>query len=108
MWIHGRRIHYSIQGYLLRGKHPSHQREYIQALEEVGFVNVTFVDMTDSWSTFVQARYEAFLENKDSFVGIHGLDAFESLSHFFNAMNILFHGDNLGGGYEFMVPRSRI
>ena len=67
-------------------------------MEEVGFVNVSFVDMTDSWSAFVKARYEDFLEKKDSFAEIHGMDAFESLSHFFNAMNILlFQGNNLGG-----------
>mmetsp|Transcript_12827 Transcript_12827/g.19229 ORF Transcript_12827/g.19229 Transcript_12827/m.19229 type:complete len:371 (+) Transcript_12827:140-1252(+) len=73
------------------------REEYIQALEEVGFVNVTFVDMTGSWSAYVKARYEDFLEKKDSFVEIHGMDGFESLSHFFNAMNTLFHGNNLGG-----------
>ena len=56
-WIYGRRIHYSIQGYLLRRKHPSYQRRiYTGIMEEVGFVNVTFVDMTDSWSAFVNAR----------------------------------------------------
>ena len=66
-------------------------------MEEVGFVNVTFVDMTDSWSAFVKARYEDFLEKKDSFAEIHGMDAFESVSNFFNAINILFRGNNLGG-----------
>ena len=61
-------------------------------MEEVGFVNVSFVDMTDSWSAFVKARYEDFLEKKVSFAEIHGMDAFESLSHFFYAMR-----NNLGG-----------
>jgi len=53
--------------------------------------------VNDSWSAFVKARYGEILEKKDSFVEIHGMDGFESLSHFFNAMNTLFHGNNLGG-----------
>jgi len=53
--------------------------------------------VTDSWSAFAKARYEEILDKKDSFVEIHGIDAFESSSHFFNAMNILFQENNLGG-----------
>ena len=82
---------------VLRKKNPPFYPDIFTAKEEVGFVDKTFVDMTDSWSAFVKARYEDFLEKKDSFAEIHGMDAFESLSHFFNAMNILFQEDNLCG-----------
>ena len=76
---------------VLRKKNPPFYPDIFTAKEEVGFVDKTFVDMTDSWVHLWK------LYKKDSFVEIRGMDAFESVSHFFNAMNTLFQGNNLGG-----------
>ena len=74
---------------VLRKKNPPFYPDIFTAKEEVGFVDKSFVDMTDSRSAFVKARDVEFLEKKESFVEIHCMDAFESLSHFFNAMNTI-------------------
>lgn len=75
-----------------------HSKEgYIRALEEAGFENVTFVDMTEEWSSFVNDRKRRFIEGKDAYVGRHCLNAYQSLLYFYDAMTTLFGGPGLGG-----------
>ena len=73
------------------------REEYIASLEEAGFTDITFVDKTDDWTAFVSDRKEGFVAAKDRFVSIHGIEAYTSLLHFYNAMYTLFGGSSLGG-----------
>jgi len=71
--------------------------EYIASLEEAGFTNITFVDKTEDWTSFVSDRKKTFVAAKDRFVNIHGIETYRSLLHFYNAMDTLFEGSSLGG-----------
>lgn len=73
------------------------REEYIESLENAGFTSIAFVDKTEDWAKFVSGRFKNFIAKKDRFVEIHGVEAYESLYHFYNAMNTMFEGQSLGG-----------
>ena len=75
---------------------PSRE-QYISQLEMVGFHNVQFIDMTSHWTHYVTTRLDQFVAAKESFVAIHGEDAYCGLLHFYTAVATLFNGGNLGG-----------
>lgn len=70
---------------------------YIKSLEEAGFENITFVDMTKLWTEFVNLRKATFISGKERYTRVHGLQAYESLLIFYGAMTTLFDAGNLGG-----------
>ena len=75
---------------------PSRE-QYISQLEMFGFHDVQFIDMTSQWTSYVTTRLDQFVVAKESFVTIHGEDAYSGLLHFYNAVATLFNGGNLGG-----------
>ena len=70
---------------------------YTSQLNEAGFEIVSFEDVTDSWTEFVQSRRENYVAKKERTVEIHGEATYESQLYFFNAIETLFTGGNLGG-----------
>lgn len=73
------------------------KEQYIACLEKAGFKNILFLDKTLDWRAFVAKRLEGFIAAKERFVSIHGIEAYTSLHHFYNAMDVLFQGSSLGG-----------
>ena len=66
-------------------------------IETAGFEQIEMEDMTDGWSQFVSDRLDAFRQDKERFVAVHGGVAFEPLEHFYAVMVELFRSDGLGG-----------
>ena len=73
------------------------KKEYIASLEIAGFTDIHFVEKTVDWAFFVSDRKRAFVTGRDRFVSVHGSEAYSSLLHFYNAMDVLFKGSSLGG-----------
>ena len=72
----------------------STKEEYIDLLEESGFTDIKFDDMTESWSKFVHKRCEAYKENKKEHVEVHGEAVYKNQLQFFNAMDHLYRRGN--------------
>ena len=70
---------------------------YISQLEKAGFEIVSFEDVTDSWTEFVQNRRDNYIANRERTLQIHGKATYDSQLYFFEAINTLFTGGNLGG-----------
>lgn len=73
------------------------KEEYVRQLELSGFCNVQFIDMTKEWTDYVTIRLESFIENRDIYTQVHGVNAYSGLLEFYNAVATLFNGGNLGG-----------
>ncbi|MEM7112427.1 MAG: methyltransferase domain-containing protein [Chloroflexota bacterium] len=71
--------------------------EYQALLREAGFTNVAYDDKTASWAAFVNDRFTAFRADIDRHTRVHGEEIVAGLDDFYDAMNRLYQGDNLGG-----------
>jgi len=73
------------------------QADYIRELEEAGFENIEFIDMTEEWATFCKNRLAAWEENKERTIRIQNEATFQDLSHFYTSVVNLWQGNHLGG-----------
>ena len=77
------------------------QEQMIAALQAAGFgvetAPVVWDDMTSSWSTFVYERLAAWEAAEERTLRVHGRGFFEDRRHFFQSMDTLLTGGNLGG-----------
>lgn len=71
--------------------------EYKNQLAENGFTKVELIDKTECWNDFVKERVEKFIENRNSYVAIHGIEITEGMGDFYKKVLRLFHNGNLGG-----------
>ncbi|GBG26485.1 Sterol 24-C-methyltransferase [Hondaea fermentalgiana] len=71
--------------------------EYIKELEAVGFKDINFDDQTETWTAFVESRFDAWNDAKDRTLRVHNEATFNDLGYFYEAMVKLFQGGNLGG-----------
>lgn len=72
-------------------------KEYRRRLERAGFREVELIDMSADWTAFVTERQRRFAADRVRFVHLHGPATFGKLDAFYQAMQQLFEGGNLGG-----------
>lgn len=73
------------------------EKEYVGELEQAGFTDVQFQDMSDEWTVFCNERLRLWVENKDRHVRVHNHETFEDLQEFYKVVANLWNGGNLGG-----------
>jgi len=71
--------------------------EYRRELESAGFEDIQLRDMSADWTAFVSDRRRRFAADRVRFVHLHGPATFGKLDAFYQAMQTLFEGGNLGG-----------
>jgi len=71
--------------------------QYRLELENAGFVDVEFEDLTESWTTFTEQRRDIFLKQRDEHAKIHGEEHAALMEDFFRIVPDLFNGGRLGG-----------
>ena len=71
--------------------------EYQALLRDAGFTDVIYINKTASWATFVNERFTAFRADIARHIRVHGEGIVAGLDEFYDAMNRLYQGDNLGG-----------
>ncbi|MFA5403048.1 MAG: methyltransferase domain-containing protein [Candidatus Omnitrophota bacterium] len=71
--------------------------EYKNQLIENGFTKIELTDKTTCWNNFVKERMGKFIENRDRYAGIHGIEITEEMEDFYKKILQLFAGNNLGG-----------
>lgn len=71
--------------------------QYRRQLEQAGFKDVKLIDMSADWTAYVTERRRRFAADRMRFVHLHGTATFGKLDGFYQAMQALFEGGNLGG-----------
>ena len=71
--------------------------QYRRDLEEAGFTDIHFEDLTDVWTDFVLERQVLFAQNYDSFRQQVGERNAENMREFFDTVATVFQGGRLGG-----------
>ncbi|XP_068727878.1 uncharacterized protein [Montipora capricornis] len=70
---------------------------YVKHLEEAGFIDVEFLDLTSEFLSFVSKRQQEFNEHKERHVRVIGQGAYDGLNYFYTTVKRLF-ADGLCGG----------
>ncbi len=70
---------------------------YCDYLENAGFVNVKFEDLSASWTDWVNDRYQQYISDKAEHIALFGEDVFCSRSNLYRQTVELFNAGNLGG-----------
>lgn len=70
---------------------------YVTELEQAGFEEIGFQDMSESWGAFCRDRLAAFRSVADEKQRTHGADVVEALDTFYDTVSTLFSTGNLGG-----------
>lgn len=70
---------------------------YVAGLEAAGFVDVEVVDLTVPWVAWTKARHESFRDAKEETSKLHGEDHYKDRVSFYEVVDRLFAGGNLGG-----------
>lgn len=73
------------------------QEDYKKQLEQAGFQNVQFEDLTETWCQWTIGRRNRFLEKKDENVNLHGEEVYKSMETFYKTVADLFIGGRLAG-----------
>jgi hypothetical protein len=63
----------------------------------LGARQVEFVDMTEEWSAFVAERCRQYEAAQERHVRVQGKALYGNMLQFYQAMDALFSGGNLGG-----------
>ena len=71
--------------------------QYRAHFERAGFQEVVLHDMSADWTDFVSGRRWKFASDRVRFVHLHGPATFGKLDGFYQAIQALFEGGNLGG-----------
>ena len=71
--------------------------DYRKQLEDAGFSNIEFEDLTETWSQWTVERRNRFLEKKDQQIKLHGEEVYKDMEMFYNTVAKLFQGGRLGG-----------
>jgi len=70
---------------------------YVAELEAAGFVDIEMVDLSDPWTRWTKARHEMYRDSKEETIQMHGEKLFDSRVAFYEVIDSLFAGGNLGG-----------
>lgn len=71
--------------------------DYMAALERAGFADVVVEDMTPVWQPWTKARHVRYRESREETVLMHGEKVFNDRVAFYEVIDSLFAGGNLGG-----------
>ncbi len=72
------------------------QSEYLQLLNRAGFQDLKVEELTTSWISWCNQRYQQFISDKNN-PQLFGEQIFESRKQFYCTVKDLFNGGNLGG-----------
>ena len=70
---------------------------YRYHLEQAGFTDICFIDLTTKWKPWVKERYEKFIASKEESIPIFGQAVFEHRSGFYRTVRDLFQSGKIGG-----------
>lgn len=71
--------------------------DYIAELEGAGFVDIDVVDLTTPWTAWTKARHDSYRASEAQTVKDHGQKLFDDRVAFYEVIDSLFAGGNLGG-----------
>ncbi|MCS7030900.1 MAG: methyltransferase domain-containing protein [Gloeomargarita sp. SKYG116] len=71
--------------------------QYQAHLQQAGFGDIAWENVTPAWREWVQQRFLAFREKQDDYRQKHGDELVESYLSFYQAVAELFAGGNVGG-----------
>jgi len=83
--------------HMLYGQNMASRTQYILDLQNAGFTNIAFTDMTVPWTGFCRERLEAYREARERHEAVHGRQVFKALDEFYATVLGLFEGGNMGG-----------
>lgn len=70
---------------------------YLSYLENAGFINIEFTDVSEVWTEWVNTRYRKHAENKEENTLLYGDAVFSSRNNLYEETAKLFNSGNLGG-----------
>ena len=82
---------------MVYGQSVLEQEDYKSNLINAGFADIGFEHQTDDWSFFVRNRKEAHDANFEAYASRHSQQMAEDIKVFYDTMDRLFAGGNLGG-----------
>mmetsp|Transcript_62799 Transcript_62799/g.125898 ORF Transcript_62799/g.125898 Transcript_62799/m.125898 type:complete len:345 (-) Transcript_62799:128-1162(-) len=73
--------------------------DYVAQLEQAGFTEVSFTDMSSEWGEFVRGRTSAYRRDRERHERVHrgSLGIVDTMQDFYDTTNSLFSGGHLGG-----------
>ena len=66
-------------------------------LEDAGFEDIEFEDLSSPWTDFVSERARAYRAHREHEIALHGVEVFTGLDDFYSSVAALFRAGNLGG-----------
>lgn len=85
---------------------------YIAELETAGFVDIEVVDLSAPWTQWTKARHESYRASKEETIKMHGEKLFTDRVKFYEVIDELFAGGNLGGvritGRKMSLPEEKL
>lgn len=73
------------------------QEQYLKDLQEAGFVDLIFEEVTDLWTPITQERADKFRAQQERHLNLHGAALVANRLQFYDAVAQLFAGGNIGG-----------
>jgi len=73
------------------------QAVYVAELEAAGFVDIEVVELSEGWRKWTSARHQMYRASKEETIKMHGETLFNSRVAFYEVIDELFAGGNLGG-----------
>ncbi|MEM7224741.1 MAG: methyltransferase domain-containing protein [Pseudomonadota bacterium] len=70
---------------------------YGAELARAGFTDIQMTDMSDDWADFTRARLAAYRDQRARHERVHGPETVAAIEEFYDAVDRLFQGGNLGG-----------
>jgi len=71
--------------------------DYLKELSAAGFTDFEVADLSETWTAWTKARHESYRKSKDDTVKMHGETLFKTRVAFYEVIDSLFAGRNLGG-----------
>ncbi len=84
-------------GTKLYGQTAHSMDEYRNTLEQAGFGSIEMDDMSNDWASFTNQRLTAYRTERQRHLRIHGADTVDAIEEFYDSVDQLFRGGNLGG-----------
>lgn len=70
---------------------------YIAELEAAGFTDIEVDDLSEPWRKWTKARHESYRASREETIKMHGEKLYNDRVHFYEIIDELFSGGNLGG-----------
>ena len=84
-------------GIRLYGQTAPSPDDYYGELERAGFTNIRMDDLSDDWAGFTNQRLAEYRLARERHLRIHGPDTVAAIEEFYDAVDQLFQGGNMGG-----------